>query len=286
MKSKQPTATTFGRKRRRAAFTLAELMMVLAIMSLLLSMSVAAYNSMATSKGIDGARKTIVGTLFTARMKAIRDRRTITAALSVPNAEDSGWIVSLSGSGANQVGVINRMARPTDTSDTLRADESVRKEWDQDQFKPTADKGYWACVVGGPPAGSKVMIRTAVNGWELQLSSALSNIQRNNSFLCIVEGSPDDSSPPVIEQYKISSDMLAGAWETLPKFVIVDGTYFPISFRPDGTAAFPYDHAVIRLRDIRLSPNKWQWRMIVDRGSGGCSISRIRPNDKDSAASF
>ena len=75
--------------------------------------------------------------------------------------------------------------------------------------------------------------------------------------------------------------MVAGAWVTLPKFVVVDGKYFPIDFRPDGSAAFPYDHAVIRLRDQRTSMRYWRWRLIVDRGSGNCFMSRISRGDPD-----
>lgn len=288
MKNRLQFANTSGRSNGREAFTVAELLMVLTIMTMLLSMSVAAYQSMTRSKGVDGARKTIASALFTARMKAIRDRRDVTTALSVPGALDSGWIVDVSSAAsATIVGVINRMKRPTDTIESIANNTAIHKGWADGQFMSDTVKGYWACVVGGPGTGSKVMIIKAVSGgWVLSLKSSFQRRVRNNSSLCILEGNPSSNSPPVIQQYKVSSDMLGGAWEILPKFVIVDGTYFPITFRPDGTAAFPYDHAVIRLHDIRSSTDLWQWRMIVDRGSGSCSVSRIKPSDRDSKVEF
>ena len=285
MKNRKQLANTSARGYGRAAFTVAELLMVLTIMTMLLSMSVAAYHSMTRSKGTDGARKTIASALFTARMKAIRDRRDVTVALSVPGALDSGWIVDVPAS-ANTVGVINRMKRPTEDLDSIMTNTAIHKGWVIGKFQPGTDKAYWACVVGGPGTGSKVMISQAANAWVLRLKSSFQKPARDNSSLCILEGSRSTNSPPVIQQYKVTSDMLGGSWEDLPKFVIVDGTYFPITFRPDGTAAFPYDHAVIRLRDIRASNDLWQWRMIVDRGSGSCSASRVRPSDRDSKAEF
>lgn len=282
MKNERNIANKPCSRHGRTAFTVAELLMVLTIMVLLLSMSVAAYQSMTTSKGIDGARKTIASVLSTARMNAIRDRRDVAAALSAEGAIDSGWVVP--GSKPGYVAVISRMLRPAESADNI--DGSIRKKWSDGQFAPEKDKGYWACIVGGPGAGSSALITGASAGWALKLASPFERPPRDNSFLCIVEGGTDTNNPPAIKQYKIATDVLAGKWEALPKFVIVDGTYFPITFRPDGTAAFPYDHAAIRLRDIRTSEGQWQWRMIVDRGSGACSTSRISPSDKDSQVEF
>ena len=282
MKNERKIANKPRSRHSRTAFTVAELLMVLTIMVLLLSMSVAAYQSMTTSKGVDGARKTIAGVFSSARMNAIRDRRDVTAALSAEGAIDSGWIVP--GSKPGYLAVIDRMLRPAESADNI--DGSIRKKWADGQFAPKTDKGYWACIVGGPGAGSSALITGVTDGWVLKLASPFQRPPRDNSFLCIVEGGTDTNNPPMIKHYKISSDVLAGKWEALPGFVIVDGTYFPITFRPDGAAAFPYDHAVIRLRDIRTSEDQWQWRMIVDRGSGACSASRISPSDKDSRVEF
>ena len=286
MKNERKNANKPRSRHSRNAFTVAEVLMVLTIMVLLLSMSVAAYQSMTASKGIDGARKTIAGALSTARMNAMRAGRDVAAALSIEGAIDSGWVVRLPGLPPDCVGVINRMKRRTDTPASIAGDESIRRGWADGQFAPEKDKGYWACIVGGPEAGSSALIAGADDGWVLKLKLPFERQPRDNSFLCIVEGGTDTNNPPVIQQYKVSSDMLAGAWEALPKFVIVDGTYFPITFRADGAAAFPYDHAVIRLLDIRTSEAQWQWRMIVDRGSGACSTSRISPSDKDSRVEF
>jgi len=271
-------------QRRRAAFTLAEMVMVLAIMSLLLTMSVAAYNSMLQSQGVEGAKEAISSALFTARIKAIRDKRQVTCALSIVGAVDSGYVVDVSQYGDPRVmGVINRMKKPHETLDDILNNPSLHMGWESGQFKPNAERGFWAVIVGGTGSGNSVLINKALGSWALLLREAWPSPAPNNrSAVCIVQGSPHISDHPIIQQYKISSDMAAGAWAALPKFVIVDGTYFPIDFRPDGSAAFPYDHAVIRLRDQRTSSRYWRWRLIIDRGSGNCSISRIRRTDPDS----
>jgi len=294
METRTKSGCMFGRRTRAGGFTLVELITVLLIMTLLLSASVAAFTSMVQSKGVEGARRAISSALFTARMKAIRDKREVACMLSLAHAVDSGFVVNTYTSAL--MGVINRRKRQEETWQDIKNETAAHKDWQHNEFVPETDgTAYWAFVIGGQRSGSMAPITKVVtNGllcedWPLlrvNTDDWIGPRPENNDSLCIVTAAYGDDELhrvlPVIEQYKISSDMVADEWEILPKFVVVDGKYFPITFRPDGSAAFPYDHAVIKMRDLRKNSLYWHWRLIVDRGSGSCSASMIKPTDSDS----
>ena len=264
---------------RTAAFTLVELIMVLAIMSMLLSMSVAAFSSMLQSKGMEGAKKTISSALFGARLKAIRDKRQVTVALAAEAGTDSGFVLDNS-MRSQRTYVIQRMVKGYEDVDSI--DANARKSWTAGStYKPVSGASgslYWIYVAGGQGSGSIAKI-AGNDTWYIDVEGSWKRPPGNNSMICIIKTKPD-SEPPIPEQYKVTSDMALGSWEALPKFIQVDGTAFPITFRPDGSAAFPRDFAKIRLRDMRVDEN-WTWRMIVERGAGRCQSMLIQPGDSD-----
>ncbi len=285
-----------GGCRTKAGFTLIEMVAVLTIMTLLMSASIAAYNSMLVSKGVEGAKKEIAGALFTARMKAIRDRRDVSCSIAVSGSVDSGFVVEYPNS--TSIYVISRMKLPKETLTYIDGKKALHKQWQTNQFKQhkisvnnrDVDVGYWVIVVGGIGAGSCAMI----NGnkeWELDTgpwkslppyeTTVTGTAPGDNSSICIIQGSADVQDRPIIEQYKVSSDVTSGAWEVLPKFVLIDGDDLPITFRPDGTTAFVEDFKVIRLRDVRTDFENWTYRIVVSHGTGDCSVSVIGPSDRD-----
>ena len=261
-----------------AAFTLAELMTVVAIMALLLSMSVAAYTQILQSKGVEGAKKQITSAIFTARMKAIKIKGDITCALMPVNGEESGFMVR--SPYPSTAYVTNRAIRLTDmpnSDDPDDLDVSARKAWGTTKFA-----GKWAIITGGPGSGYPAQKITFNTVWTLSLEKAWERSPENNSYVAIfADANATSDVPPLPEQYKVTSDIIAGTWEALPKFIHVDGTGFPISFHADGTAGFPEDHAIIRLRDMRTDDDGWTWRIAVERGAGRVLISQILPGDED-----
>jgi len=277
--------------RTKAGFTLAEMVVVLAVMSVLLSMSVAAFNSMLQSKGVEGAVKTVVGALSTARIKAMNDRREVTCGINVDGAIEYGFCVMYGSNQNSRTRVINRMMRRGETVADIAFNKSVQKNWPGGTYTPYGNKLFWAFIVGGKGAGhNPVEITRTSMGWMLEVKGWDSGgIPGNNSLLCILEGTKGGPPPDVTKlRYMISSDVTGGTWELLPESVDIDGTYFPITFAPDGSATFPYDHAVIRLRDLRSSARalnvdkpRWGWRIVVARGSGRCTTSEILPGDID-----
>jgi hypothetical protein len=159
--------------------------------------------------------------------------------------------------------------------------EQFKKKWGPNQFRSDAqaDKAYWALVVGGIGAGYPAGRITSNTESAIRVSGWSGNEKPGeNSSICIIEGSYDD--PPLVEQYKISVDLASGAWESLPRFVDVEGSDMPITFRTDGTAGVYSDHAKIKLRDTRTD-NYWSTELVVDRSTGRCSVFRIPRGHKD-----
>jgi len=261
------TAATAG----TAGFTLAELMMVLAIMAMLLSMSIAAYDSMLQSKGIDGACKVIEGAIFGGRMRAVQSRSDVTVALATIDAEETGFVF---GRGTSSIHVLNRMVRLTDPKDNYPDDVefSARKQWGSLSFA-----GKVVTVTGGNGSGEGSVKIVSNTEWKLNVEGSWSRPPWNNSFLSI-HPQPDGDLP---EQYKVTSDYFSGTWEALPKFIHIDGTGFPITFKADGMAAIMYGIAKIRLRDMRTDDDYWTWMIVVDR-SGRTKTIQLVPGSEDS----
>ena len=257
-----------------AGFTLAEMMMVLAIMGMLLSMSIAAYSSLLQSKGIEGARKTIEGAIFSARMKAIQTRSDATVVLATIDAEETGFVF---GRGGANLYVLNRMVRLTDPGPNYPDDveRSARKGW-AGKFT-----GKYAMITGGTGSGGHGGEIADNNEWTLRMKESLK--AWNNSFVSIYTPPVDPEDLP--EQYKVTSDYFSGVWEALPKFIHVDGTGFPITFRPDGMAAMMYGAAKIRLRDMRTDDDYWTWMIVVDR-SGRTQSVQLVSGSPDSIATW
>jgi len=267
---------TRGRLSSKAAFTLVELIMVLAVMTMLLTMSVAAFNSMMVSNGVDGARKTITNALFGARMKAIRDKHEVTVALAAEAGVDSGFVID-NPMRSTRTYVVRRMVKAYEDVDNI--DASARMNWSGNTYRPVAgSRQYWAYVAGGQGAGSMAKISTN-DKWSIDIDGSWKKAPGDNSMICIIQ-TKADADEPMPEQYKITSDMALGTWEALPKFVQVDGTAFPITFHPDGSAAFPRDFVQIRLRDTRTD-EEWTWRILVERGAGKCQTMLIQPGEDD-----
>jgi len=274
----------FSFERRTAGFTLMELMLVLGISTMLLTMSVAAFQSMLQSKGVDGARQTISAALFTARMKAIGEKRDVTCAISAIAAEEWGFVAPPpTGLPVNkQTLVVDRLVRPGETFYDLSIDGSAKKAWVKQQFAPKSPVYYWAIVVGGLGSGSKPAKISGNYEWYLNLDDpAWEKPPGVNSMICILKGIKDS---PVVEQFKVTSDLAGGAWEALPAFIYIDASGMPVTFRPDGSALFrggaPLDHGVIRLADMRVN-EYWAWRMVIDRGSGRSVTSQISTGAPD-----
>ena len=277
-------------RRKKAGFTLTEMVMVLAVMTVLLSISVAAFNSMLQSTGVEGSVRAIAGALSSARIKAMNDRREVNCGISVDGAIDYGFCFIYGDYNHKmQTRVMTRMMRRGETlSDII----PILKEWEADTYRPLVGSGtktyFYGFIVGGKGSGhntvqitgnSKSVLKMLTPGWE--------EAPATNSLVCILKETGDEKPDAAKLRYMISSDMLSGNWELLPESVDVDGTYFPITFAPDGGATFPYDHAVIRLRDLRSAGRtennelRWEWRIVVARGSGRCTTSRIMPGDID-----
>jgi len=270
--------TRLAGKDRLAAFTLVELMLVLAIMSMLLTVSLAAFSSMVQSKGIEGAKKTITGSIFTARAKALRDKREVTVALSAEAGVDTGFVLATADRNT-RIYVTKRMVKAHETPDSISATDGSRKSWGVNTYIPTTKLQYWALVVGGQGSGAPASKISSNDAWSLAVNG-WTRPPANNSMVCIILTGLDSEDLPWAEQFKITSDLAEGTWEALPKFIDVEGTPFPITFRPDGSAAFPRDHMRIRLRDMRSDEN-WTWRIIVERGAGRCQATMIQPTDSD-----
>jgi len=276
-------------RRTKAGFTLTEMVMVLAVMTVLLSMSVAAFNSMLQSTGVEGSVRAIAGALSSARVKAMNDRREVTCGISVDGAIDYGFcVVSGADNHKMRTKVITRMMRRGETLDDI---VPILKDWVLNTYAPygTTTKTYsYGFIAGGKGSGrnpvqitsnGKYFLNMAAPGWE--------EAPATNSLVCILKATGEEKPDAAKLRYMISPDVLSGNWELLPESVDVDGTYFPITFAPDGGATFPHDHAVIRLRDLRSSGRtadnnlRWEWRIVVARGSGRCTTSRIMPGDQD-----
>ena len=276
-------------RRTKAGFTLTEMVMVLAVMTVLLSMSVAAFNSMLQSTGVEGSVRAIAGALSSARVKAMNDRREVTCGISVDGAIDYGFCVIYGDDNHKmRTKVITRMMRRGETLDDIVPN---LKDWVPFTYAPygTTTKTYfYGLIAGGKGSGHntvqitdnrRYMLNMTAPGWE--------EAPATNSLVCILEATGEEKPDAAKLRYMISSDVLSGNWELLPESVDVDGTYFPITFAPDGGATFPHDHAVIRLRDLRSSGHtadnnlRWEWRIVVARGSGRCTASRIMPGDQD-----
>jgi len=254
-------------------FTLAELMMVVTIMAMLLTMSVAAFNSMVQSKGVEGAKKAITGAIFTARMKAIRDKCEVTCIVAPDAAMETAFVKN---SDSGMLYCANRLVRFNDPSDVDSFDKNARKSWAAGQYA-----NCWAFICSGVGSGYpavKIAGSGVNSGWMLPLSGAFSRKPVDNSVVAILPSSIDQ---PVPEQWKVTSDMSSGAWDILPRFIDVEGTGFPITFRPDGSGAFPQNVAKIKLRDTR-SDTMWTWFVSVDRAAGRVTECAIPADTEES----
>lgn len=263
---------------RKAGFTLAELMVVLAIMTLLMSMSLAAFNSMLVSKGVEGARRTISGAIFGARMRAIKEKCEVTCAVAPMAAVEVGYV--LAGSESTVIYLLDRPVRSTDDRSSI--DDSAKKHWDASRFN--SSKKFWAVICGGDGVTSDPEQITGSTSWTITLKRAFIHKPKDNSLVAILppEMPLNGKGLPQIDQYKVYSDMGSGTWESLPKYVLVDGLDMPITFCPDGSAKVA-DYAMIKLLDTRTD-SEFTWRVIVDRGSGRAWSTQIHSESKDAYA--
>jgi len=241
---------------------------------MMITMSIPALDAYLKHEGPKSGARIVQGTLFAAKMTAIRDRR-VTSFDVRPFGSLCGFKV---GKSEYKGGL-----------QTVTADESSNVHWIDNFFKQARDSKTHQYI-----PGTERFLRLRHPG---KRHATCGKIFRNTSDTITVKSVKpivgemvDIMVSPEVERYCVTPDRESEVWEMLPRWVEVTafpGTNtslnaLPISFKPDGSLHFDgahYPRVTIKIADTRThlktDDDKNAFLIVVRRNTGSIRLEKI-----------
>jgi len=240
-------------------FTLIEMMVVLTLISLMLTASIAAVDQFLKDTGSQSALRIVRGALFASKMKAIRERRRVQF-----DVRSMGTLVTFepgTGSGGT---TWYRSGGPSWRTNTFQSMYL--------QARPEADSGGDGVTMGD-----------------------VARITSNDANKVTVEHSITLGDPPVLDivqeagmqQMSVTPDRKSEQWKLLPRFMFVNvhedksfssTSLLPITFKPDGSLDIKPYKIVVDIMDTRGEIGDETRTLHLYRNTG--AIREITEEDK------
>ncbi len=258
---------------RSAGFTLIEMMVVMGIMVMMITMSIPALDAYLKHEGPKSGARIVQGTLFAAKMTAIRDRR-ITSFDVRPFGSLCGFKVVRS----KDKGGLKIIT--ADSSEVRWIDDFFKEAKDSNKKKIPGTERFLRLR---HPGNRKVASEKIFGNTADTITCKRIDLPKAGEMVDIMVS-------PEVERFCVTPDRASEIWEMLPRWVEVTafpGTKetlnaLPISFKPDGSLHFDkahYPRVTVKIKDTRAhldtDDDRNAFLIVVRRNTGSIRLEKI-----------